>query len=63
MSPTPHAYTLQNLGLVISNVIALHIRGVKLGNLVAHTHPNDEDFEPDNIYVNEDTAVPRRRGR
>ena len=56
ISPTPYEFTLQNLGSVISNVIALHIRDVKLGNLVAPTHPDDEDFEPDNADFGGDTA-------
>ncbi|KAL7525545.1 hypothetical protein ACHAXR_001054, partial [Thalassiosira sp. AJA248-18] len=45
-APTPKEYTLQKLGLVISNAIALHVRDAQLGALVAPTDPYDEDFTP-----------------
>ena len=44
-APTPKEYTLQKLGLVISNAIALHVRDAQFGQLVEPSHPNDEDFD------------------
>ena len=46
-APTPKEYTLQKLGLVISNAIALHIRDTQFGQLVSPTNPNDEDYDGD----------------
>ena len=43
-APTPREYTLQKLGLAISNALCLHLRDAQLGNLVEPTHPHDEDF-------------------
>jgi hypothetical protein len=45
-APTPHEFILQQLGLTISNAIALHIRDAKQGSLSPPTKPFDEDFQP-----------------
>ena len=42
--PTPRDYAQQQIGLAISNAIALHVRDAKQGNLVAPTDDDDEDF-------------------
>jgi hypothetical protein len=44
--PTPKEYLLQELGLVLSNAIAIHIRHAKQGKLTPPILPDDEDFVP-----------------
>ena len=45
-APTPKKFILQQLGLAISNAIALHIRNAKQGALFPPANPFDEDLQP-----------------
>ena len=58
-SPTPREYAVQNLGLAISNAVALHIRDAREGLLVPPTHEDDEDFDldDDNEQVHTDAIL------
>lgn len=48
--PTPKEYVLQQLGLAISNAVALHLRDVKQGTMVPPTDDEDDDFDsPNNV--------------
>ena len=56
-APTPKEHILQQIGLVISDAIALHIRDVKLGNMTEPSDPYDEDFD----HITPTTTAPHTR--
>ena len=55
-APTPKEWYLQEIGRVISDAIALHIRDVKLGHITSPSSPLDEDFDP-TIHGDSTTAT------